>query len=49
MISKNDLLIVSSLLPDQKKKGGYLETGAEHFLFNDLVQKNVKLRKYEQI
>ncbi len=38
MIPRNDVLIVLSLPPYQKKEG-YGESSAENFLFNDLVQK----------
>ncbi len=48
MIPRNNVLIVLSLPTDLKQKEGYGESGAEHFLFNDFVQKNDKLWRYKQ-
>ncbi len=46
MILRNNVLIVFSLSPERRE--GYEEFGAKHFLFNDFVQKNDKLRRYKQ-
>ncbi len=48
MIPRIDVLIVLSLPPDWNKKYGYGESGAEHFLFYDFVQKIDKLWRYKQ-
>ncbi len=48
MIPRNDVLIVLSLPPNSKKKERCRESGAEHFLLNDFVEKNDKLWRYKQ-
>ncbi len=47
MIPRNDVLI-DTKSSTRLKKEGCGESGAVHFLFNDFVQKNDKLRRYKQ-
>ncbi len=47
MIPRNGVIVILSL-PLIFKKEGFGESGAEHFLFNDLVQIIDKLLRYKQ-